>query len=803
MPSKTNKLVIEVKTSQEDAAAFSKLQKTLSGISGAQTGGGKIGGTFGSEGAMIDWIKQQAAESKKLGLQMGKVGVTQTEGGDWKASASIQKKAFGTGGMVAGMATVVGTIGGSFAKLIGLSQVFSTFMSTTGKILGTAVDLMLAPLMPIFAKIMVWIIQTVFPIATKLGNWLGGIAGDISGGGAVAALVAGYVGIKVAPEILKSMGTKLGGALLKHFDASSFGDLIMKGLKGATGLITGFGETVALKIMLGMDSAKEWFGKRGTAIKDAFTKDSGWFKTMGTSIRSSFTADDGWFNLKGTAIRDAFTADDGWFKLKGDAIREGFTATKEWFGDRGKDIQTALKPATEWFTKQGEAIQTALKPATEWFTKQGEAIQTGMKPLTTWFTTQGQTLKAAWQGGTEWWGKMGTKVSEGWEKGSAWFTKRGEDLSRGLTSLKDSKWAKGLGTAIGSGLSAAKTHLKSAGETMGRWLGGGMSTSGSFKSIGGLIGVGIGAAAIGAAIGYAIWKKYQQFQEGKDVTVGKTRLQQVRYLESLGMSEEQALTMQKSFKGEDVSKTKGGIERYMKLSLDMADQVRMFEDVQIEDLEAMERGEQLLYGRQLKEGMYGDASQYAGLIKIIEDQQWQSGATLKHAMQGITAAIQTTPSLKTAQEEKEDVPLLGHMDLNEMFWSGQGARFDRKQDEKNMRNALAGMGMDKADDTWFGTNRYREDLTKLEAEMGFWLTALQGNAASSYLTPEAQRNLADKKNPDDELVRMARGVTYTFNIVDQFGTPTNTMETFGPEDMARMKEAIANQWELVGVTLPQ
>jgi len=702
MPSKTNKLVIEVKTSQEDAKAFSQLQKTLSGISGAQAGGGKIGGTFGSEGAMIDWIKQQAAESKKLGLQMGNVGVAQTEGGDWKASASIQKKAFGTGGMVAGMATVVG----------------STFMSTTGKILGTAVDLMLAPLMPIFAKIMVWIIQTVFPIATKLGNWLGGIAGDISGGGAVAALVAGYVGIKVAPEILKSMGTKLGGALLKHFDASSFGDLIMKGLKGATGLITGFGETVALKIMLGMDSAKEWFGKRGTAIKDAFTKDSGWFKTMGTSIRSSFTADDGWFKLKGTAIRDAFTADDGWFKLKGTAIRDAFTDTKTWFADKGKAIQTSMKPAVAWFTKQGESIKEGMKPAVAWFTKQGEsikegmkpavawftkqgeAIKEGMKPLTTWFTTQGEAIKAAWQGGTEWFGQMGTKIQQGWEKGSAWFTKRGEDISKGLTSLKDSKWANTIGKAIGGGLSGAKDHLKKAGETMGRWVGGGMSTSGSFKSIGGLIGVGIGAAAIGAAIGYAIWKKYQQFQEGKDVTVGKSRLQQVRYLESLGMSEDQALTMQKSFQGQDVSRTKGGIERYMKLSLDMADQVRMFEDVNIADLEAMERGEQVLYGKQLKKGLYGDTSQYAGLIKIIEDQQWNSGATLKHAVQGITAAIQTTPSLQTAREEKEsrwfamDVPLLGHMDLNEMFWSGQGARFDRKQDEKNMRNALAGMGMD-------------------------------------------------------------------------------------------------------------
>ena len=51
-----------------------------------------------------------------------------------------------------------------------MSSVMSTFMSTTGKIIATAVDLMLAPLMPIFTRIMVWVIQSVFPIATKLGD---------------------------------------------------------------------------------------------------------------------------------------------------------------------------------------------------------------------------------------------------------------------------------------------------------------------------------------------------------------------------------------------------------------------------------------------------------------------------------------------------------------------------------------------------------------------------------------------------------------------------------------------------------
>jgi hypothetical protein len=435
-----------------------------------------------------------------------------------------------------------------------------------------------------------------------------------------------------------------------------------------------------------------------------------------------------------------------------------------------------------------------------------------MKPATEWFSNQGKTLKAAWQGGTEWWGKMGTKVSEGWEKGSAWFTKRGEDLSRGLTSLKDSKWAKGLGTAIGSGIAGAKTHLQKAGETMGRWLGGGMSTSGSFKSIGGMIGVGIGAVAIGAAIGYAIWKKYQEYQAGKDVTIGKDRLHQVRYLESMGMTEDQALTMQATFVDEGVSMSKGGIERYMTLAQNMADQVRMFKDVNVEDLEAMERGEQNLYAKQLEQGLYGDSSLYSGIIKIIRDQQWgadQGGRKLGSALTGVTEAIQTKASLKTSQEELEsrwyafNAPVLGHIDL-----SGGGylntAKWANIEDEKRLRESLGDRFTDKAWNNISVGNlrtRYTQDLTKLEAEMGFWLTALEGNAASSFLTPEAQRNLVDKKFTDDELVRMAKGVSYNFNVVDS-ETGKITMTNIGPADMEALKNAIANQWELVGVVLP-
>ena len=222
------------------------------------------------------------------------------------------------------------------------------------------------------------------------------------------------------------------------------------------------------------------------------------------------------------------------------------------------------------------------------------------------------------------------------------------------------------------------------------------------------------------------------------------------------MSEDQALTMQAGMDAGGVSTSKEGIENYMKLTRNIADQVRMFGDFQVKDLESLERNEQLLFAKQMESGMYGDASKYSGFIEQIRKQELLSGEQLKSVTGQIGGAIGTEANLKTSQQEIESRWYAGN--IGGMHWNLLGNRqADRRarEDEERVREQLAGLGLDKLDDKSRWTGKYKEEMSQSQAEIGFWMTALKGEAASSMLTPEAQEQWLSKKYGDAEIKRMA------------------------------------------------
>ena len=635
MPENVQKVVVEFNTPQKQIEAFGKLADAVNKMGGgAQTGPGKVTGTYASPEAATDAMKQMAEVAKEQKLQMGKANITQTEGGDYKVTAALQKKAFSTGGMIAGMATVVGGIGAGFAKLISLSQVFSTFMSTTGKILGTAIDLMLAPLMPIFVKIMVWIIQTVFPIATKLGNWLGGVVGDISGGGAVAALTVGYVGLKVAPAILSKLGESLGGALLSHFDADSFGSLITGGISKSVATLKDWGETAGLYVLEGMGKAKKalstWYeavaGGISSAFNSATSTISEWYKTVAGGISDAFSAVagklSGWYNKIAGGISDAFstvTSTIGkWYDKVAGGISSAFnTVTStigQWYDKVAGGISSAFNTVTstigEWYKSVAGGISSAFNAATstigEWYKTVAGGISSAFNgaasTLTEWYSTVAGGISSAFKGAastlTEWYSTVAEGITKGISKTASTLSEWGNAVGIYVTS--GIKQAKGLleswGTAVGGFISAgikgvggaargtwnaigvfignAISTVGAAWTKIGDAIGSALGKAGGWAKMGGMIGAGLGVVAIGGAIGYNMWKKYKEHEAGKDVFSDMLRGEAIPYImQTYGIGEE---TAKKAYAQREEIGTNENIKDIYATMATVAEEVRLY-----------------------------------------------------------------------------------------------------------------------------------------------------------------------------------------------------------------------------------
>ena len=71
------------------------------------------------------------------------------------------------------------------------------------------------------------------------------------------------------------------------------------------------------------------------------------------------------------------------------------------------------------------------------------------------------------------------------------------------------------------------------------------------------------------------------------------------------------------------------------------------------------------------------------------------------------------------------------------------------EDEKRVREALGQL---------YGTDSFKGEMTAEQANLGAWLTASQGKAASSFFTEEVATKMLGGKYQDEEIRRMSGSV---------------------------------------------
>jgi len=888
VPSNQIDVSIHIESPQADIQALQKLTEALKTIPGAQGGGGgRIQQTFATQGEAGSFLNKQAAGAEAIGQKLTGAKVKASEGGGFEASADVspeQKKAFNPGGAIAAMATGVGVTVGIFKQLLGMSKIFQTFMGTTGKILATAVDLMLAPLMPFFMRIMIWLIQTIFPLATKVGNWLGGL-GDVGLG---AALVGGFVALKFGPKLLVEAGKSLGNALVNHMPYDTMGKNISAGLTLAKKTLISWGETVGGYISSGLKAAaklaKTAWEALGTFISDGLKAAAklakvaweavGGFISSGLDAAAKL-AKSAWEAVGGFISKGldaaAKLAEAAW-KAVGGFISAGASAaanlaTTAWeavggFISKGASAAAALA-TTAWEAVGGfisKGLSAAANLAKAAWEAVGGFISDGLKAAANlakaaWeavggFISDGLSAAAdlavdAWKavGGfiskglsaaadlaVDSWKAVGGFISAGLESAVA-LTKTawealGGFISSGLIAAKGAMktvmesvgtalsgaatgamraasavWT-AIGGAIGAAIAASKKAFTVAGEAIGSAISvamkGAKNLWSGLGSVGGLIGIGIGAAAIGATIGYMMWKEYDKYQQGKDITKGLSQLEQVRMLQqNYGISEQQAVTIQEGMAAGGVSVSRQGMDDYMKLSQDLADQVRLFGNYDAASLAAMERKEQLLFADMMEGGMFGDKETFQGMIEMIRAGQTSKGVSIGSAEETLAQSqLMTQKERKAAAEAEIEAQAwyamsIGgqHINLLDMAvksllpmggivgggWLSSKLGFGTasgnvKEDEKKVREALGEL---------YGGGVFKGEMTGEQANLGAWFSAVRGDAASSFFSKDVASDLLGGQYQDEEIKRMAGSV---INIM----LNTDSLEFLSDEQRSRL-----------------
>ena len=809
MPSNQIDVNVSVDTPQSDFETLKKLTEALKSLPGAQGGGGgRVQQTFETAGEGMKYLNQQAAAAGSVGQKLSGASLKAAEGGGFTAGAKVddvQKKAFSAGGMIAGMGTAVGAIGAGFKQLLGMSKIFQTFMGTTGKILGTAVDMMLAPMMPFFMRIMVWMIMTVFPLATKVGTFLGGL-GDKT---LAAGLVGGFVALKLGPTLLSKAGESLGKHFVEKMGVKTIGEGISKAFGGAVDTLKDWGSSVGGFIKDGLiavkDTLKDAFKAVGGFIKDGLIeakdklKDA--FKAVGGFIK------DGLIEAK-DKLKDAFKAVGGFikdglieakdklkdaFKTVGGFIKDGLIEAKDKLKDAFKTVGTFIK---DGLIEAKDALKDAFM-AVGTFIKDGlieakDLMKDAFKAVGG-FISEGLTEAADLAKGA--WKAIGGYIST---------------AASAVTGAAGSLWSS-VGGAISGGIGKALTWTKNAGSAIGDAIGGAMKKSkqlwSGLGSVGGMIGIGIGAVAIGATIGYMIWKEYDKYQKGKDITKDLTKLEQVRMLQAeYGVGEQQAVMIQEGMEAGGVSTSRQGMTDYMTMAKDMADQIRLFGTYSKKGLANMEREEQLLFADMMEKGMYGESDDFKGMAEMIrsgvdfggesigsvqqtlakselltqeerrkaaeaeiEAQAWYAmsvgGKHVNFLEKGITSALNAISGGSGGGE-------LGNWVTSKIgFGTAEG---EMQEDEKKVRRALGKL---------YGTGPFKGNMTGEQANIGAWLSAYGGDAASSFFAEDVATSMLGGKYQDTEIKRMSGSV---INIM----LNTESLDFLSPEDKKRLMEIV-------------
>ena len=464
---------VSIDTPQADVAALAKLTEALKNIPGAQGGGGgRIQGQFGTTAEVGLFLAQQKKAAEDINLKLSGASVRATAGG-LEASARVdegQKKAFSPGGLVASIGTGVGAIAAGFKQVLGMSKIFQTFMATTGKILGAAIDLMLAPLMPFIVRIMVWLIHTVFPIAQKVTGFMD----KFGGAGTAVGLVGGYVALKFGTTLLEKAGASLGVALVNKMPYDTFGKNLSAGLSLAAKTLVSWGGTVGSYVVDGVNAGRKSLltlgASIGHAITAAFLASRAAMVRLGAAIGIGQAG--GFIGMKATMVLIG--------RGIGVAMGLGFQGMRAAFIFLGTAIGVAMGYG---FTGSNIAM-TALA------TKLGVAMSGGFL---------GARLALLGVGSA-----IGGRIS--------------------LAFLGARIGMLGVGSAIGGKIGTAfgaSSALRTAATFVGGAIAGAIRMAPAWVAIGGIVGAALGAATIGAAIGYAMWRSYKAHEEGRNLFAGK------------------------------------------------------------------------------------------------------------------------------------------------------------------------------------------------------------------------------------------------------------------------------------------
>ena len=521
---------IQVKLQVSDSAALTKVAEAM-GAAG-QNVSGRVGGEYQTMAQAVGALKDIQTQLGR-GQQLTGATVRETAGGSFRTGGNVEeKKALGPGGYLAGIATAVGAIYVGFKKLMDMSSVMSTFMSTTGKIIATAVDLMLAPLMPIFTRIMVWVIQSVFPIATKLGDWLGSMPTGVAAG----ALVAGYVGLKITTALLDKAGTGIATALGNALPTDKLGTAISTAFFSAKAGLANWAENVALNIMTAFDTVRE-------VLKN-------WYDNVARGISSAFNT-----------VTDALST---WYTSVAKGIQSKFNSVvetlSEWYTSVAKGISSKFNTVTDtlsdWYTSIATGISKKFNTVTDalstWYTSVATGISSKFNTVTdqlsTWYTSIATGISKAMTGAATFAKNVGesivTYMNDAADMIKNFGTKVGTAIVSGANAATDAvtKFGKNVASALSAALTAGSQYVQKIGAAIGGAISNSMGAMKGWGRMGGMIGAGIAVVGIGAAIGYHMYKTYKEHQEGTDIYDDKTMGEAVPMLQRMyGVTESQAV----------------------------------------------------------------------------------------------------------------------------------------------------------------------------------------------------------------------------------------------------------------------
>ena len=252
-------VALEMSGADNIADQMARMSETMRDVTkqfGGVQGRGRVNQTFSGDAegmqkmnAAMDELRQLA---KQGNMAVGPAQITRTATGEMNVQADVRARqpneklvaglteiregmtnlvpggsiinSFEKSGLFVGIATGIVAIGAAMKSIVQGSQVYQTMIGTVMKTLSVAVDVMLAPFMPIAAKIAVWIIQHLMPKMQTIGEFVSG-----SPGGAITAVgagIVGYVGLKMAGSALSTAATSFGSTILSKIIGGGAGEAI-------------------------------------------------------------------------------------------------------------------------------------------------------------------------------------------------------------------------------------------------------------------------------------------------------------------------------------------------------------------------------------------------------------------------------------------------------------------------------------------------------------------------------------------------------------------------------------------------